>query len=69
MSEFRGSDEVLDREIETLETIARHRVRRAAKDLRELDREIAALRRERRRRRGADIPLDAPVDAGAAVEP
>ncbi|MCI4322581.1 MAG: hypothetical protein L3K03_00915 [Thermoplasmata archaeon] len=69
MSEFRGSDEVLDREIDTLETIARHRLRRAAKELRELDREIAALRRERRRRRSGDIALDAPVTVGAAAEP
>jgi len=50
MSGFRGSDEALDREISALEQIARTRVRRAAADLRELERGLRELRRERARR-------------------
>lgn len=53
MARFRGSDERLDREIETLESIARLRVRRAAREFRELHRELDELRRERARRRAA----------------
>jgi hypothetical protein len=68
MSEFRGSDEVLEHEITTLETIARHRVRRAAKDLRELERDIAALRRERRRRAASEAAVEAPVVDGTTAE-
>ena len=51
MSRFRGSDEQLDREIATLERIARLRVRRAAAELQELERDLRELRRERTRRR------------------
>jgi hypothetical protein len=51
MSSFRGTDECLDREIETLEAIARTRVRRAARELRDLERDLSELRRERARRR------------------
>ena len=51
MAPFRGSDETLDHEIETLEAIARTRVRRAAREVRDLDRDLAELRRERVRRR------------------
>ena len=50
---FRGSDETLDREIETLEGIARRRVRRYARDLRDLDRDLTDLKRERAKRRAA----------------
>lgn len=58
MSAFRGSDERLDREIETLEAIARTRVRRVARELRDIDRDLAELRRERARRRAAsDVPV------------
>ena len=53
MGEFRGSEETLDREIAALEAIARVRLRRAARELRDLDRELAALRRIRARRRAA----------------
>ncbi|MCI4352889.1 MAG: hypothetical protein L3K14_05810 [Thermoplasmata archaeon] len=53
MAPFRGSDEILDHEIETLEAIARLRVRRVARELRELDRDLRELRRERARRRAA----------------
>ncbi|MFZ1022945.1 MAG: hypothetical protein WAN87_02270 [Thermoplasmata archaeon] len=51
MSAFRGSDEALDREIETLEWIARQRVRRYASELKNLDQELRELRRLRTQRR------------------
>lgn len=62
MAPFRGSDEILDHEIETLEAIARLRVRRAARDLRELDRDLTELRKERARRRATSaVPAMAPT--------
>ena len=67
MSPFRGSDEVLDREIATLETIARIRVRRAAAELTELDRDLRELRRERARRR-ADAAIPTKVASADAVD-
>lgn len=67
MSGFRGSDERLDREIETLEVIARLRVRRVARELRDIDRELSELRRERARRRAAVEP-PAPVAERESVE-
>jgi hypothetical protein len=51
MTPFRGSDDRLDREIEALEDIARVRIRRVARELRDIDRELSELRRERARRR------------------
>ncbi len=51
MAPFRGNDEQLDREIATLEGIARVRVRRASGELRDLDRDLRDLKRERARRR------------------
>jgi hypothetical protein len=51
MSDFRGSDEQLDREIETLERMARLRLRRASSDLNEIERDLRELRRTRARRR------------------
>lgn len=53
MAPFRGSDERLDREIETLEGIARLRVRRVARELRDIEKDLHELRRERARRRAA----------------
>jgi hypothetical protein len=62
MTPFRGSDKTLDREIETLKEIARIRVRRAARELRDLDKDLAELRRERVRRRASSaIPTSEPV--------
>jgi hypothetical protein len=60
MTSFRGSDDRLDREIETLEDIARVRIRRVARELRDIDRELSELRRERARRRAtADaVPVE-----------
>jgi hypothetical protein len=51
MTGFRGSDQQLEREIAALEGIARVRVRRVAAELREVDRDLRELRRERARRR------------------
>jgi hypothetical protein len=61
MTGFRGSDEQLEREIAVLEGIARVRVRRVAAELREVDRDLRELRRERARRRaieGGHAPQD-----------
>ncbi|MCI4363892.1 MAG: hypothetical protein L3K13_06295 [Thermoplasmata archaeon] len=53
MPPFRGSDETLDKEIETGERMARVRLRRASSELRELHLELRELRRERAKRRAA----------------
>jgi hypothetical protein len=50
MSPYRATDEQLDREIATLERIARIRLRRASVELNDIDRELRELRRERARR-------------------
>jgi len=64
MAPFRGSDECLDREIETLEGIARVRVRRVARELREIDKDLSELRRERARRRApSEVPTSESVRA------
>ena len=66
---FRGSDETLDREIETLEGIARRRVRRYARDLRDLDRDLTDLKRERAKRRAAQaVPGMASEEAVTPTE-
>ncbi len=54
MSAFRGSDASLDREIATVEAIARLRTRRAARELAELDRDLRELYRERARRKAGE---------------
>ncbi|MGP8158580.1 MAG: hypothetical protein ACLPWO_03090 [Thermoplasmata archaeon] len=66
MSPYRATDEQLDREIVTLEQIARVRLRRASAELNEIDRELRELRRERARRaaRAAEmISTEAPATA------
>ncbi|HYB77238.1 MAG TPA: hypothetical protein VEE83_00960 [Thermoplasmata archaeon] len=55
MSPYRATDEQLDREIETLERIARIRLRRAAAELNDIDKDLRDLRKERARRR-AEVP-------------
>ncbi|MCI4372579.1 MAG: hypothetical protein L3K02_02910 [Thermoplasmata archaeon] len=55
MTGFRGSDESLDREIAAIEGIARVRVRRVAADLKDLDRDLRELKRERARRRASSM--------------
>lgn len=68
MSRFRGSDDSLDREITTLERIAKLRARRAASDLRELDRDLRDLKRERVRRRAeASVPVAEAPSASVEV--
>jgi len=68
MAGFRGSDGQLDREIEVLERIARLRTRRAAAELRELERDLRELRKERARRRGR-IAESYASETPVAVEP
>ena len=60
MNGFRGSDETLDREIAAIERIARLRVRRTAAELKDLERDLRTLKRERARRR-AESALEATV--------
>jgi hypothetical protein len=64
---FRGSDETLEQEIATLEAIARLRVRRYARELNELERDLRELRVERARRRARSEVPD-PVGALASAE-
>jgi hypothetical protein len=61
---FRGSDETLDREIATLETITRVRLRRVAREMREMDRDLRELKRERARRR-ADSAANVSTEVAA----
>jgi len=64
MSPYRATDEQLDREITALEGISRVRLRRAAAELKEIDRDLRELRKERARRaaRAAEmVPTDASV--------
>ncbi|MCI4318515.1 MAG: hypothetical protein L3K23_00040 [Thermoplasmata archaeon] len=57
MASFRGSDDCLEGEIATLEAIARMRVRRYARDLQELNRDLRELKAERGRRKArAAVP-------------
>ncbi len=69
MSGFRMSDELLDREIETLERIGRVRLRRASEALAEVDRELRALRRERARRRATAEPAEGEPSRAATQVP
>ena len=71
MSPYRGSDEQLEREISTVETIARLRLRRANDDLRRLAEDLADLRRERRRRQQTAVPEAVPeaTAVGSEAEP
>ncbi|MGD0719050.1 MAG: hypothetical protein ABSA15_05695 [Thermoplasmata archaeon] len=62
MSSFRASDDALDREIATLEAISRVRLRRYAREMRDLDRDLSEMRRERARRRAAAGELASEAD-------
>ena len=66
MGRFRGSDGTLDREIATLEGIARLRLRRYTRELQELERDLRELKRERARRRAESAVAD-PVSADGTV--
>ena len=68
MSPFRGSDESLDREIATVESIARIRLRRSAAERRELARDLRELKRERARRR-AESAVPGTSAAEVSAEP
>lgn len=68
MSPFRGSDEALEREIAAVEQIAKVRVHRAAADLRELERDLRELKRERARRRAGDPTESESVRTAATAD-
>jgi septal ring factor EnvC (AmiA/AmiB activator) len=66
MSRYRATDEQLDREIDTLERIGRVRLRRAAAELNEVDKDLRELRKEKARRaaRAAEMTSsETPVSA------
>ncbi|MGA7475623.1 MAG: hypothetical protein WBW47_00180 [Thermoplasmata archaeon] len=66
MSRYRATDEQLDREIDTLERIGRVRLRRAAAELNEVDKDLRELRKEKARRaaRAAEmVSSETPVSA------
>ena len=66
MPGFRGTDELLEQEIAEVERIARLRLRRATEELRALDRDLLALKRERGRRRvESAVPSAEPATAAA----
>ena len=68
MGGFRGSDDTLEREIETLEAIARLRIRRYGRELRDLERDLRELKAEKAKRRArAEIPDLATGSARAEV--
>jgi hypothetical protein len=69
MGSFRGSDESLEAEIATLEAMAKVRVRRYARDLKDLDRDLSELKAERGRRRArSEVPaVVAPVEESSGV--
>lgn len=67
MGSFRGDDSTLDREIATLEAMARVRVKRATRELNDLERELRELRAERARRRvRAEVPATGGTTAASA---
>ncbi len=68
MSGFRGSDASLDREIATIERIARVRLRRVTAEMRELSDDLRELKRERARRRAGaldSVPIAAAPELDA----
>ncbi|MCI4331897.1 MAG: hypothetical protein L3K19_08670 [Thermoplasmata archaeon] len=68
MSGFRGSDETLEHEIVTLEEITRVRLRRYAREQRDLDKDLRELRAERARRKArAEVPGTAVEGVGSAA--
>lgn len=67
MAPFRGSNEALDQEIAAVESIARVRVRRVARELNDLDKDLRELRKERARRR-AQAAIPGTTDEFVAAE-
>ncbi|MCI4321626.1 MAG: hypothetical protein L3K05_04900 [Thermoplasmata archaeon] len=51
MASYRASDEVVEREIAALQQIVQVRLRRYIAEMRDLDRDLRELKRERARRR------------------
>jgi hypothetical protein len=68
MTGFRGSDDSLDREIAALEGMGRLRVRRVSGELKEIDRDLRELRRERARRRASSMIGETVASVTDAVE-
>ena len=69
MSGFRGDDETLEREIATLEGLTRVKLRRYAREMRDLEKDLKELRAERQRRRGRAVSESiVPVEARAAEQ-
>ena len=67
MTGYRGTDEAVEREIATLETIVQVRLRRYAAEMKQLDRELSELRREKARRRAlAAVPSAASTESAVA---
>ena len=67
MTPYRATDEQLDREIAALERIGRIRLRRAAAELNDIDRDLRELRKERSRRRAEVPPVAEPVPQSEEV--
>ncbi len=67
MTPYRATDEQLDREIAALERIARVRLRRAAAELNDIDKDLRELRKERIRRRAEVPPVAESVPQGEQV--
>lgn len=67
MPPYRASDEAVEREIEALERIVQVRLKRYASEMRDLDKDLSELRRERARRRAAaSIPAHAATESSSA---
>lgn len=67
MSPYRATEEQLEREIVALERIARVRLRRASAELKDIDKDLRELRKERARRAArasemisTDVSVEAP---------
>jgi len=67
MSTFRATDEQLDREIAALERIGRIRLRRASSELKEIDKDLRELRKERARRAARESEMIS-SEASVSVE-
>lgn len=70
MSRFRASDESLDREIAALEAISRVRLRRYVREMRDLERDLREMRRERAKRRasGGELASEAERSSVSAAQ-
>ena len=55
MPPYRATDEEVEKELAALERIAQVRLRRYASEMRDIDKDLSELRRERARRRAANL--------------